>query len=79
MAAYPRLDYLTALRLQRDVEHLGARATAEFLLDLTDRIGGRPAALSLLAEYGQRITLEMVRAADGGRFPARQLHLVPPA
>ena len=56
MAIRYHLDSLTALRLQRDVEHLhhlGPRATTELILDLTDKIGGRPAALSLLAEYRQ--------------------------
>lgn len=81
MAAYPHnLDHLTALRLQRDVEHLcalGPRATAEFLVDLTDRIGGLPAALALLAEYERRLTPDMLRATGGDRFPQRPLHLVP--
>jgi hypothetical protein len=71
---------VTRLRLQRDVEHLhalGSRATTEFLVDLTARIGGLPAALALLAEYERRITPAMLRATGGDRFPPRPLHLVP--
>ena len=75
------LHPLTRLRLQRDVEHLhalGSRATAEFIVDLTERIGGLPAALALLAEYERRLTPAMVRLAGGDRFPPRPLHPVPP-
>ena len=74
MAIRYHLDSLTALRLQRDVEHLhhlGPRATTEFILDLTDKIGGRPAALSLLAEYRQRLDAgasRPVRAAVRGMW-----------
>jgi hypothetical protein len=70
------------LRLQRDVEHLhalGSRATAEFIVALTERIGGMPAALALLAEYERRLTPEMIRLAGADRFPPRPLHVVPPA
>jgi hypothetical protein len=76
------LHPITRLRLQRDVEHLhalGSRATAEFIVDLTEKIGGLPAALALLAEYERRLTPEMIRLAGGGRFPPRPLHPVPPA
>jgi hypothetical protein len=75
------LDHFTTLRLQRGAEHLhrlGPRAVAGFLGDLTARIGGLPAAISLLVEYEQRIDCERLRAAGGDRFPPRQLHLVPP-
>jgi hypothetical protein len=76
------LHPLTRLRLQRDVAHLhalGSRATAEFIVALTERIGGLPAALALLAEYERRLTPEMLRAVGGDRFPPRPLHPVPPA
>jgi hypothetical protein len=67
------------LRLQHGAEHLhalGARATAEFLAELADRIGGLPAIHGLLHEY-RRISPEMVRHAGGDAFPPRPLRLVP--
>jgi hypothetical protein len=75
------LHPITRLRLQRDVEHLhalGSRATVEFIVDLTERIGGLPAALALLAEYERRLTPEMIRLAGGDRFPRQPLRVVPP-
>jgi hypothetical protein len=66
------------LRLQRGAAHLhqlGARAVAEFLAELASRIGGAPAALSLLNEYA-RLTPGQVRAAGGERIPKRPLHVV---
>ena len=47
---------LAQARLQRGAEHLhqlGPRAMAEFLAELGGRIGGTPARLSLLNEYGR--------------------------
>ncbi len=72
-------DSLDTLRLQRGVEHLhklGARATAEALAEIADRIGGWPALLSVLTEYERRLTPGMVRTAGGGRFPPRPLRAV---
>ena len=74
------LDPASRLRLQRGAEHLhllGDRATAEFLAEVADRIGGMPAILRLLAEYQQRLTPDMLRATGGHRFPARRLRVVP--
>jgi hypothetical protein len=72
-------DTLDRLRLQRGAEHLhrcGPRIGAEFLAELADQIGGLPAALRLLAEYEQRLTPELLRAAGGDRFPAKPLRQV---
>jgi hypothetical protein len=72
------MDNLTQLRLQRGAEHLhalGPRALAEFLAEVSGKIGGLPAIQSLLVEY-QRLTPGMVRAAGGDRFPARPLRVV---
>jgi hypothetical protein len=74
------LDTLSQLRLQRDVERLhalGPRATTEFVVNLTARIGGLPAALTLLAEYESRLTHAMLRSTRGD-LPPRLLRLVPP-
>jgi hypothetical protein len=74
-----RLDPFTEMRLQRGAEHLhrlGARATAEYIVELARRIGGMPAAIELLGEYEMRLTVEMLRAVGGDRFP-RQLQAVP--
>ena len=74
------LDQFTALRVQRGVEHLhrlGPRATAEFLGDVADQIGGMPAIVALLAEYERRLSPAMLRAAGGDRFPPRRLRAVP--
>ncbi len=70
---------LDQARLHRGAEHLhrlGPRAVAEFLTELGSRIGGTPACLSLLNEYG-RLTPGQVRACGGDRFPPRPLALVP--
>ena len=72
-------DSLTTLRLQRGVEHLhrlGARATAEALAEVADRIGGWPALLSVLTEYEQRLTPAMIRSAQAARFPPKTLRRV---
>jgi hypothetical protein len=76
------LNPITRLRLQCDVEHLhalGPRATAELLAEVGHRIGGMPCILSLLGEYRQRLTPEMIRHADADRFPPPPLHAVPSA
>ncbi len=74
------LDSFVALRLQRGVEQLhrlGPRATAEFLAEIADEIGGISAIIELLTEYGRRITPEMLRAIGGDRFPQRAPLVVP--
>jgi hypothetical protein len=79
-ALRPLASPLTVLYLQRGCEHLhllGPRAVAGFLIDLTGRIGGWDATLSLLGEYRQRLTPEMLRLTGGDRFPPRPLHLAP--
>jgi hypothetical protein len=75
-----RLDPLDRLRLQRGAEHLhslGARAQAEFLAEIGDRIGGLPCILGLLGEYQQRLSPKMLRAVGAHRFPPRSLRVVP--
>lgn len=65
-------------RLERGAEHLyrlGARAVAEFLTEVSARIGGGPAMLSTLADF-ERLTPGQVRAVGGDRFPS-QLRAVP--
>ena len=74
-----QLDPLTRLHFQRGVEHLhrlGPRATAEFLVETADRIGGLPAMLRILAEYEGRLTPDVLAATGGDRFPPR-LSVVP--
>ena len=72
------LDTLDRLRLQLGAEHLhelSARATAELLAEVGDRIGGRP---SVLGEYERKLSPRTLRLAGVDRFPPRQLHAVPP-
>jgi hypothetical protein len=74
------LDPLDRLRLQRGAEHLhalGARAQAEFLVEIGTRIGGLPCILGLLGEYQQRLSPQLLRAVGGHRFPPRPLRVVP--
>jgi hypothetical protein len=74
------VDPLAAMRLQRGAEHLhrlGARATAELLVEVARRIGGMPCILDLLTEFERRITPGMLRASGGDRFPVRRLQVVP--
>ena len=74
------LDPLDRLRLQRGAEHLhrlGARATAELLAEVADRIGGLPCILGLLGEYQQRLSPQMLRTVGADRLPARRLRVVP--
>jgi hypothetical protein len=62
------LDPIVRLRLQRGVEHLhdlGPRATAEFLAEVADQIGGMPAIIGMLAEYEQ-MSPAALRAVGGG-------------
>jgi hypothetical protein len=72
-------DPFIAVRLQRGAEHLhrlGARATAELLAEVGNRIGGMPAIIGLLTEYEQRLTPEMLHAVGGDKFP-RRIRAVP--
>jgi hypothetical protein len=74
------LHPLDRLRLQRGAEHLhrlGARANAEFLAEIGQRIGGMPAIFALLRDYEHRLNPELLRAAGGDRFPPRPLHQAP--
>ncbi len=69
-----RLDSFSQLRLQRGAEHLnrlGPRATAEFLAEIGETIGGLPAILRLLGEYEHRLNPAVLRATGGDRFPRR--------
>jgi hypothetical protein len=68
------LDPLAMLRLRRGVEHLhrlGPRATAEFLAEIAAQSGGVAPIIELLAAYERRITVDMLRAIGGDRFPPR--------
>lgn len=58
------------------LHELGPRALAEFLAELASRIGGTPACLSLLNEYG-RLSFRQVRAAGADRPLRRPLLTVP--
>jgi hypothetical protein len=74
------LDPLDHLRLERGAEHLhglGARAVAELLAEVGDRIGGMPCILGILGEYQQRLSPQMLRAVGGHRFPTRPMRVVP--
>ena len=71
---------LDRLRLDRGAEHLhrlGARATAEFLMELSATIGGGPAILRLLAEYQNRLNPDLLRAAGRHRMPPRRPRVMP--
>ena len=74
------MSSLDRMRLDRGAEHLhrlGARATAEFLCELANTIGGQPAILRLLAEYQNRLSPSLLLAAGGHRFPPRRPRAVP--
>lgn len=74
------LDPFTRRRLQRGVEHLhqlGPRATAEFLTEVADHIGGLPAIIGTLLEYERRLTPEKLRSTGGDRFPRPPISVVP--
>ena len=69
------------MRLDRGAEHLhrlGARATSEFLAELAATIGGQPAIFRLLAEYQNRLSPDLLRAAGGHRMPPHRPRAVPP-
>lgn len=68
------------IRFERGATHLwrlGPRATAEFLAEIADAIGGRPAIARLLAAYETRLSPELLRAVGGDRFPSRRPRAVP--
>jgi len=74
------MTQLERLRLERGARHLhqlGARATAEFFVEVAGMIGGMPCMLNLLAEYERRLSPELLRATGGDRFPPRPLLVVP--
>ncbi len=69
----PNLSPTERLRLDCGAKHLhrlGARAISEFLLELSATIGGQPATLRLLAEYQNRLSPDLLRAAGGHRMPS---------
>ena len=73
----PHHDPLSTLRLQRGAEHLhrlGARATAELLAEVAERIGGWPTILATLTEY-ERLSPGQIHAAGADRFPPRPLRV----
>lgn len=68
-----RLDSFSQLRLQRGAEHLnrlGPRATAEFLAEIGEAIGGLPAIMGRLTEH-ERLQPDMLRATGGDHFQRR--------
>jgi hypothetical protein len=74
------LDPFTRHTLERGSAHLhrlGDRAIAEFLAEISARIGGLPAVLQILGEYEERLTPEMVRLVGGDRFQPMPLRVVP--
>ncbi len=71
---------LDRLRLERGLAHLdrlGPRAKAEFWIEFAGRVGTMPAMLGLLAEWEQRLTPAMVKAAGADRPLRRPLLVVP--
>ena len=75
------IDPLAQLSMQRDVAHLcglGPRGVFEFLLKVSDQIGGLPAITRLLTE-SRRLSPAQLRAVGGGRFPPPPLRAVPRA
>ncbi len=76
----PTMTPTDRMRLDCGAEHLnrlGARATAEFLAELSASIGGQPAILRLLAEYQNRLSPALLQSAGGHRFPTRRPRAVP--
>lgn len=76
----PTMTPTDRMRLDHGAEHLnrlGARATAEFLAELSATIGGGPAIMRLLAEYQNRLDPTVLRTAGGHRFPPRRPRAVP--
>lgn len=74
------LDPFTRHTLERGSAHLrrlGDRAIAEFLAEISARIGGLPAVLQVLSEYEERLTPEMIRLVGADRFPSLPLRAVP--
>jgi hypothetical protein len=62
-------DPLDQIRLQRGSAHLnrlGDRATYEFFLELSGKIGGLPAILGLLVEY-ERLSPRAVPRREASR------------
>ena len=76
---YLPVDRLQPQRRSLAYASAGHATTAELLAEVGHRIGGMPCILSLLGEYRQRLTPEMIRLASADRFPPRALHVVPPA
>lgn len=69
VVAFPQQD---RVRLDRGACHLhtlGPRAVAEFLAEIGQANNAPPAILQLLAEYQNRLTPALIRAAGAHRFP----------
>lgn len=76
----PKLSPTERMRFDRRAEHLhrlGARATAEFLLELSATIGGLPAIVRLLEEYQGKLSPDLLRAAGGYGMPSRRPRVLP--
>ena len=74
------IQLLDRLRLERGLAHLdrlGPRTKAEFWIEFAGRVGTIPALLGLLAEWEQRLTPAMVKAAGADRPLQRPLSVVP--
>ncbi len=74
------LSPLDRMHLERGLAHLdrlGFRAKTEFWIAFAGKVGTMPALLRLLAEYEDRLTPAMVRAAGGDKPVPRPLHVVP--
>jgi len=69
-----------ALRLQRGAQHvhdLGPRAVAEMVAQVAREGLDLPAALDLMDRWRDGLSIEMMAAARGDRFPPRPLLQVP--
>ncbi len=68
------------LRLQRGAQHvhdLGPRAVAEMVAQVAREGLDLPAALDLMDRWRDGLSIEMMAAARGDRFPPRPLLQVP--
>jgi hypothetical protein len=65
------IDPLVQYEFERRIARLhprGPRAICEYVLELSNRIGGRPAALRLLREFDERLAPALLRASGGDRL-----------
>ena len=70
------LDDLRFARKVARLHALGARTHYEFLHEIGRRHGIRTAIEGLLDRYVDHLTVEMLRAVGGDRFPPPPIHLV---